>query len=258
MRSELEHVEHLEPVRAQDHARREEREVGEVLVVDGVELIALDQPDQVRELDRDDALRREDRLHAGREVVEIGDVGEDVVGDQEVGAAALGGEPIGDLAAEELDHGLDALLARGLGHVGGGLDAQGRDAELDHMLEQVAVVAGELDDEAVGVEAEAVDGRGDRVACVGDPGVRVGREVGVLGEDLVGGDEFLELDEQTALACAGMEGIERLHRAEAVGGHVGLAQGRHAEVDEGVAQIGAAEAALGSGRRRRGAGRACF
>ena len=145
------------------------------------------------------------------------------------------------------------LLARGLGDVGRGLDAERRDAQLDDVLQQVAVVAGELDHEAVGVEAEAVDGGRHRVAGVRDPGVRVRREVGVLGEDLLGGDELLELDEQAALADAGVERIERLHRAEAVGGHVGLAQGRHAEVDERVAQVGAAESALRPGGRHRGA-----
>ncbi len=221
-------------------------------MVDGVELVPLDQPDQVWELDRDDALRGEDAIHAGGEVVEVGDVGEDVVGDEEVGAAALGGEPVGDRAAEELHDGLDALGAGGLGDVGGGLDAQRRDAQFGHVLEQIAVVARELDDEAVAVEAEAVDGRGDRVARVGDPGVGVGGEVGVLGEDLFGGDEFLKLDEETALAGAGVERIERLHRAEAVGGDVGLTQGRHTQVDEGMAQLGAAEAAHGACRLDRG------
>ena len=50
------------------------------------------------------------------------------------------------------------LLRGGLGDVARRLDAQRRDAQLDEVLEQVAVVAGELDDEAVAPEAEAVDG----------------------------------------------------------------------------------------------------
>ena len=105
---------------------------------------------------------RQHRCHAGDEVVEVGDVGEDVVGDQQVGAAALGHEPGGELAAEELDDGLDAPLPGDLGDVGGGLDAERRDAALDEVLEQVAVVAGELDHQAVRAEPEALDRRSPR------------------------------------------------------------------------------------------------
>ena len=53
VRRQLLDVEEPQPVRREDALDREEREVGEVLVVDRVELVLLHQPQQVRELHRD-------------------------------------------------------------------------------------------------------------------------------------------------------------------------------------------------------------
>ena len=57
----------------------QKREVGEVLVIDRVPLVVLDQAHQVGELHRDHAPGLQQDLHAGHEVVEVGDVREHVV-----------------------------------------------------------------------------------------------------------------------------------------------------------------------------------
>jgi hypothetical protein len=57
---------------------------------------------KMRELERDDALRRQQELHAGDEVVEVGHLCQDVVADDEIGALALGDEALGQCGAEEL------------------------------------------------------------------------------------------------------------------------------------------------------------
>ena len=116
------------------------------------------------------------------------------------------------------------------------------------MLEQVAVVAGQLHHLAVRAEPEALDHRLHVVARVSHPGVRVGREVGVLGEDLLRRHELLELHQQAVLADPDMQRIEGLHLAEPLRGNVALAKWRHAEVDEGVAQRSRAETAAGHAR----------
>ena len=59
---------------------------------------------------------------------------------------------VGEPRAEEVDPGRDALLDRDLGDVGGRLDAEHGHAERQEMLQQIAVVAGELDDQAVGAK----------------------------------------------------------------------------------------------------------
>ena len=77
-------------------------------------------------------------------------------------------------------------LARGLGHVGGRLDAEHRHAQRQEVLQQIAVVAGKLDDEAVRPEPQPILDHVAVGARVLDPARRVGREVGVLREDVVG------------------------------------------------------------------------
>ena len=59
------------------------------------------------------------------------------------------------VGAEELHQRRHVAPAGGLGHVGGRLDAQHRHAQRQEVLQQVAVVAGELDDEAVRARAAA-------------------------------------------------------------------------------------------------------
>ena len=63
----------------------------------------------------------------------------------------LRGEP----RAEEVHPGRDALVDRDLGDVGCRLDAEHGHAERQKVLQQIAVVAGELDDQAVGAKPEA-------------------------------------------------------------------------------------------------------
>ena len=78
----------------------------------------------------------------------------------------LCGDLAAGLLAEEHHLGRHALRDGGLGDVGGRLDAEGADAARDDVLEQVAVVAGHLDDERVGAEAEPRDGAVDEPSRV--------------------------------------------------------------------------------------------
>ena len=101
------------------------------------------------------------------------------------------------------------------------------------MLEQVAVVAGDLDDERVRPElrrSTAVST--NRFACC-DPGVAVRREVRVVvGEDRVGREVGRQLDEEAVVADADVERVERLGAVELVGREEILARRRHPEVDK--------------------------
>jgi hypothetical protein len=218
-----------------------------VLVVDGVELVLLDELLQVRELDGDNTLGPEQRGDASDEAVQVGHLGQDVVADDQVGHGPLADELRCELGAEELREGGDALLLGHLRHVEGRLDAEDGDALRDEPLEQVAVVAGQLDGQAVGRELQPLGDPLDVVATVGEPRVRVRREVRVLGEDVLGSDVLLELHQEALLADVDPQGIERLHGVDPAGLDVALAQRRHAQVDEGVSQVRTAEAARPAG-----------
>ena len=89
------HVVQEQPVPAQQVVDRRHREVAQVLVVDGVELAVVDQVAHVGKLDDRHAVGLEQGGDAGHETVGVGHVGQHVVGVDDVGLLALGGQLLG-------------------------------------------------------------------------------------------------------------------------------------------------------------------
>ena len=147
-------------------------------------------------------------LQALHEVVGPGHLGEHVGPADQVGLLALRRQLARRPLAEERDQGRDALLDGHLRHVGRRLDAEDGDALLHEVLQQVAVVARDLDHEAVLPEAEPLRDHVRVAAHVLDPAVGVRGEVGVLGEDRLRADVLLELH-QEALARRRRRGADR-------------------------------------------------
>ena len=83
-------VDRHQTVGGRDTLHREQREIGKVLVIDRVELVLGDQPLEMRDFDRDNALRAEEEGHAGDEVVELRHLRQNVVGGNQVCVAVLG------------------------------------------------------------------------------------------------------------------------------------------------------------------------
>ena len=148
------HVKHLQPVPAKEIVQRGDGEVAQVLVVDRVELDALDQLPHVGNLDDNDAIVFEHNAHARDDAVEVRDVREHVVGVYHVGAPALLPElrrqPLPEEGADcghaavQLCHGSDVRSR---------VDAKHRNAMGGVELEQVAVVAADFDHQAVPAQA---------------------------------------------------------------------------------------------------------
>ena len=226
MGGQLLDVEQRQPVGGEDPPHGGEREVGEVLVVDGVELVLLEQPQQVRELHRDRPARRQRDRQPGDEVVELRHVGEDVVADDQVGPFAARRQLLGEGAAEEPDAGGDALrlgrrrprspparcpapAPRRAGSTGAGSRRCWRSRRRGSRP-----------------EPEALD-RHRRVGFgVAQPALRVGGEVGVVGEDRLGRLHLRELHQQAAVAEVGVERVEGLRPVEVLGAEVGVGQRR--------------------------------
>src|SRR5262245_4032581 len=116
-----------------------------MLVIDSVELVFGHQPLKVRKLQRDGACRLEQLPHASDEIIDVGNLRQHIVGHDQVRLLAFGRKLKGKPLAEEVDPCRYPLLDSNLGDIGGGLDAEDRNAEWQEMLQQVAVVAGELD-----------------------------------------------------------------------------------------------------------------
>ena len=253
MARQLLDVDELEPLRRGDRADRVEREVGEVLVVDGVVLEVLDELREVRELERRRPIGREQLRDSRDEVVDVGHLGQDVVAQHEIGAAPLRSQAPAEVGAEELGEGLDAALDRRLRDVQRRLHAEHRDALRQEVLQEVAVVGRDLDDEAPGSEPEPIGHLVGVAAGVLDPRVGVGGEVRVLGEDVLGGHELRDLDEPAALARANVQRVEGLALLELLGGEHRLAERRLPEVDDGQRERRAAVTARRRARHCRGA-----
>ena len=113
------------------------------------------------------------------------------------------------------------------------------------MLQQVAVIASDFVDQTLVVEVEALRDQVRVAPRVLDPAVGIGGEVCIIAEDLIGGDVFLQLDEEARLAHPCVQGVEPLHRVEFVGLDMRLAQRRHAKIDEGGPQFRGTEPAPG-------------
>ena len=91
-----------------------------MLVVNRVELTPFDQPLEMRELECCSPRGLEQDFEAGDEIVEVGDVREDVVGRHQIGGAVLAREPPRDLRTKIGDFGRDPLADRDLGDVRAG------------------------------------------------------------------------------------------------------------------------------------------
>ena len=243
MRPQLLDVVDLEAMGAKDLGGRPEREVREVLVVDRVVLEPVEQAEQMREFERRGSVFAEEDLDARDEVVQIGNLRQDVVADDQARALALVHEGLSRGAAEEIDERRHAALLGSLRDIGGRVDSQDRNAGADKVLEQVAVVRRELDDEVVRAQGEALADHLHVLPSVLHPGRGVRRVVRVLGEDLVRRDESFELDEVAALAGEYVKGEERLHAPDLLRAEEALAERRHPEVDDRQVERGAAKAA---------------
>lgn len=223
-----------------------------MFVVDGVELHLGQQAGQVREFEGRHALRLQQDLEAAGKAADVGDMGEDVVRGHQVGGMVLVAQGGGGVGVEEGDAGRHALLFGQAGGVAGGFDAKDGDAHGDEVLQQVAVVRGDLDDLGLRAEVQA-GGHRDRIAAgVVDPAGGPGRQVGVIvREDRVGGRRLGRLGQPAAFADHDMQRKAALggKRRGVTGGQVAVGKWRGPEVDKRQRQGRVAEAAGGHGAR---------
>jgi hypothetical protein len=86
---------------------------------------------------------------ASDEIVDVVDMADHVVGDQDIGGFALAREPLATVRSEKF------MNRRYADRVGsryrsiGRVDAEAADAASDEIAQQIAVIAGNLDDEAL-------------------------------------------------------------------------------------------------------------
>ena len=117
-----------------------------------------------------------------------------------VGVAVLGDDLSRRFGVEEGGACGDALGASGLRHVGGGLDAKHALTQGKEMLQEIAVIAAEFDDEAVRLKIEPRLHPFAVAFRVRDPARRVGGEICVFGEDMRRAHKLWELHQPARIA----------------------------------------------------------
>src|SRR6478735_12317878 len=108
-----------------------------MLMVDGVVLISLDEPEQMWDLDGNIALVGNQCPEALGEIDDVRHVGKDVVGSDEISLAILAGYRVSDLFAEKVNDRFDALGSCRFRHVRCRFEAEASNAPRRHVLQQV-------------------------------------------------------------------------------------------------------------------------
>ena len=85
-------------------------------------------------------------------IVDVRDMGIDIIADNQVGLRCFGGKLPAQLFTKKLSQDGYAQLFRGGSSAGCGFNPQTRDLSLNEVLKQVAIVRGNLDDQAVPVK----------------------------------------------------------------------------------------------------------
>ena len=152
-------------------------------MIDGVVLVALNQPEEMRDFDADATFVSYEGSQSLTEVDDVRHVGEHIVGNDEVSLSVSDGHIHAGLLAEEHDLGLNAPAASDLERWRLARYKRANTTS-DAVLQKVSVVAGHFDHKRAGSEIQGLDGVLDEPPCVGHPGVGVGREVGIVGEDV--------------------------------------------------------------------------
>src|SRR5262245_15829908 len=162
---------------------------------------------------------------------------QNVVSDKEVSLHSPGPQSSRRILAKERNLSRYAPLLCTLGHVSRRLDSQHRHSAPREILQQVTVIAGDLDDLALPGNGEKRNHLSHIGLGVPQPRIRERREIGVVAEYVLRTFPFLELNEKALTAHEGLERIEWLHLLQIFRLEIGVRKRRHAEIDEHVLEL---------------------
>ena len=204
------HIEDAEPMSFQDSLQRKQGIIEKVFVVYGIELNFLDKLEQVRDL-------------AVRTPVSFNNIFMPAITPLMSGTWASTLLAIMKSADRSRARSSRAVStpkkrtygarrsARGFSHVLGWIDAQHRDAERQEMLEEIAVIAGDLDHLACRTQMEPFAGDVDVTARLVEPSLsNRRREICILRENVLRVQVRIMLDEQAIGTDLGVQRIFRL------------------------------------------------
>src|SRR5438874_13586942 len=115
-----------------------------MFMVDRIVLVLFDEPKKMWKLNRDRSFRLEDQLHASDEIIQIRHMRQNIVSDQKICLLARSRQLSSRFGAKEFQQSWDSFLLCRASDILGRLNSQDRDAPGRKILQQVAVIAGDL------------------------------------------------------------------------------------------------------------------
>ncbi len=147
----------IQPMLPEQFIQRRDREVAEVLVVDRVEFHMIDEIHHIGHFNDSQAILLQDRMDAGNKAIQIRDVGQDIVGQKDIGLLAFvrSVSSARSWPKKVIIVGMPASCAAVAGALAGSMPCTGMPL-LSEILQHIAVVAGRFHDQAVLVQDRAV------------------------------------------------------------------------------------------------------
>src|SRR5580704_1345421 len=184
----------------------------------------------MRKLHGDDTVGFQQNLHSSNEVIEIRDLGKDVIAEQEICFCVLCGKFPGALSIEKLHESWHAFLDCDGGYVGCWLNSQNGYPGQHKILQKVTVIARKLNHLTFRAERKTLDHFFCVRLRVRKPALRIRGEISVLTKNRLGAHVFPELHQEAVLADKDVERVKRLHLIELLNTQITFAQRRHSQI----------------------------
>src|SRR3989338_3524202 len=187
-----------------------QRKITEMLMIDRVKFATVDQIFHIGHFeDRHTVLLQQDADPLDK-TVQVGHVRQDIVGDNNVGLFSLIAQFSGKVGAEKLRQRGHASLFSHIGDVPRRVNPQGRYAGMDKILQEVAVIARDLNHKAIPVQVPASDQSFRKPLRMAQHGIRKRGKIQVIPEEHIGRNGSRYLNQKTNGAKNYVKGISRL------------------------------------------------
>ena len=152
---QLFHIRYSQSGSTKNLRNRQERQVREMFVINGVKLCVLDELHQMRELQRDRSSGFQHGFQSTRKVVDVGNMRKHIVANDQIRGPAGLGKPLSHGFAEEFSNHGDPDLLGGRRSARRRLDSETRNTGIHEIPKKISIIRGNLDDEAFAIQRKS-------------------------------------------------------------------------------------------------------
>ena len=181
-------------------------------MIDGIKLDLLDQIEKMRKFYGEDARFTKQDGNACNKIIDVGNMRHHVVCGHQIGLKSVFRKPGRRFNTEKCDLRFNASGFRGFGDIGRRLYSENRNTFGQKMLQQITVVAGNLDNEGIAVKSELLRQFIGESPRMFNPTAGEGRKIGVVGKNILRRNHVLDLHQKAVPANPRMQAIGLLRR----------------------------------------------